>query len=592
MPSKRVLTAFACMLIVTLGAFLRLAGTNWDEEANLHPDERHMVFVIKDALRGLDALKPGEMSMGELWFADQSPLNPRKDRRFYVYGELPHLAVTVATRLFGDDGWPQVMRFGRTVGAVLDSYTILAVFFLGTLLCRSALASLGAAALYAVTPLAIQNANFFTVDIWLTAMTAWSLVAGGLLLHARSPRAATGWALVGGIFAGAALACKLPGLAAAGALILAIAIHYWRRRPDGQSLLGAIAQAMVALLATFIAFRLLSPFHFAGPGLFGIAPSPAALANYAEASRGFLDPGFPPNWQWLTGYGPSDAVADLALWGLGPAISLAVLAGGAALIFKRHPLYDRLSFLLPVALILAYFVYWLLGVPALRYVLATLPALCALTVAGFTHAAGGRFGRVAIALLLAVAGIWSLGIYSLHTTTHSRVAASRWLWNETPKGTIIVNETSWDEGLPVVTMLPGRPTPVWPGQEDHFKYLKLDIEAPDNAEKARNIAQRLGAADFLAISSERFRKPILALSKRFPMTGAYYRLLAEGKLCFEQVKAQPSAYPVLGFKLDDRGAQEPWSVYDHPTVEIYRRLGCYDAGETERLLLQALAKGS
>jgi hypothetical protein len=593
LPSDRVLTAFACMLIITLGAFLRLAGTNWDEGANLHPDERHMVFVLHDTIAGLKALKSGELSPSELWFAaERSPFDPRLTGRLYVYGELPHLVVSLATRITGDDGWPEVMLFGRTLSAVLDSYTILAVFFLVTLLCRSALASLAAAAIYACTPLALQNANFFTVDTWLTAAIAWTLVATTLLVQAPGDRAAAGWAIASGALAGAAMACKLPGAGAFSAIAVAIAVRHWQLRQRGFRLLTALAHFATALLSGFIVFRLASPFHFAGPHVLGLALAPAALDDYVEAGRGFLDPGYPPNWQWLTGYGPMHAVADLAMWGLGPIASLIVLASVLGLVIGRHRSYDRASFLPIVALILAFSVYWLSGIPALRYVLPALPALCAMTVIAFARAADTRIGRAGMGIVLIMAGLWGLGMPALHANTNSRIAASRWLWSETSVGTVIANETAWDEGLPVAVMLPGRKTPVWPDQEGHFQFVQLQIEAPDSPEKARNMAKRLGEADMLVISSERFRKPMLALSERFPMTAAYYRLLARGELCFEPVYSDPSTYPLVRFDLDDRWAQEPWSVYDHPTVEIYRKLPCYDAVETERRLLQALPNGS
>lgn len=595
LPSERVLAALACMLIVTLGAFLRLAGTDWDEGANLHPDERHMDFVVMDTISGLKALQPAELSLSELWFASgRSPFDPRHTGRLYVYGDFPHLVVSLITRMTGRDGWPEVMTLGRTLSAVLDSYTILAVFFLATLLCRSILASLGAAALYAFTPLALQNANFFTVDAWLTAAIAWSLVAATLLMKAENGRAAMGWAVASGALGGLALAAKLPGLAVFGAVGLAIALRHWRLRRQGSRLPTAMAQLALALLSGFILFRLASPFHFAGPGLLGIAPAKGALDDYAEAGRGFLDPGFPPNWQWLGGYGPEDAMADLAAWGLGPVVSLVVLASIVLFVLaKRHPAYDRASFLPVCGLVAAFLAYWLMGgIPALRYALPALPALCVLGAIAFAHAAGSRIGRAGIALVLMLACLWSLGIPALHMSTHSRVAASRWLWAETRSGTVIANESAWDEGLPVVVSLPGRKTPVWPDQEGQFQFVTLQLEAPDDRDKARNLARHLGEADILAISSERFRKPVLALAHRFPMTAAYYRLLAKGELCFEPVYSDPSGYPVLGFEIDDRGAQEPWSVYDHPTVEIYRKLDCYDETRTESLLLQALANGS
>lgn len=128
----------------------------------------------------------------------------------------------------------------------------------------------------------------------------------------------------------------------------------------------------------------------------------------------------------------------------------------------------------------------------------------------------------------------------------------------------------------------------WPEFEDHFRFLTLNLEYDDGRDKAKNIAERLGAADLLAISSERIRKPLIALAERFPMMPVYYSMLSSGELCYDLVFKLRPGYEVLGYSFDDSAAQEPWSVYDHPTVEIYRRLPCYDAARVEKRLLDAL----
>ncbi|MER8956528.1 hypothetical protein NKH98_28215 [Mesorhizobium sp. M0833] len=586
-----MLTAAACLLVVTLGAFLRLVGTNWDEGANLHPDERHMMFVVSDTMTGLAALKPGDMSLAELWFATgESPFDPRQKERLYVYGELPHLAVSGTAWLAGMSGWPEVLRLARTMGAVLDAYTILAVFLLGTLALRSAPAGLGAATLYALSPLAIQHANFFTVDIWLTAATAWCLVAATMLVRARSQRAALGWAAASGALAGIALACKLPGLALFGVVVVAIVVNY-RGRGAHRRLASLAAALALALVFTCVAFRLACPFTFQGPGIFGLALAPNFIKGYAEMSHVVLDPGFPPNWQWIAGYSPARALLDLGIWGLGPVTTVALVASLALLAWRGPPSWPGL---LPLAaLAAAITIYWISGpIPALRYVMPALPALCVIAAAPFPWLAASLTGRALLALMVVAAGLWGLGMVTLHSSTNSRVAASRWLWLNTQPGTVLVNETPWDDGLPVPVRLSGKPELAWAGQGEHFELLTFGLEAPDNEEKAAKIAKLLDQADLVILSSERMRKPITALASRFPMTSAYYEMLGSGELCFERVYRDQRGYPVLGFAFSDRSAQEPWSVYDHPTVEIYRKLGCYERQRTQSRLIQALANGS
>lgn len=75
------------------------------------------------------------------------------------------------------------------------------------------------------------------------------------------------------------------------------------------------------------------------------------------------------------------------------------------------------------------------------------------------------------------------------------------------------------------------------------------------------------------------------------MSTAYYAMLADGSLCFEPIYRSKVGYPVAGFRFDDTDVQEPWSVYDHATVEIYRKQPCFDGKKVETTLLQALPKG-
>lgn len=568
-----------------MGASMRLSGTDWDRGSNLHPDERHLMFVITDTLREWQKLPPGKMSPYEMWFATgQSPLDPRRGGQLYVYGELPHLITAMVSHFTGTDGWPQILRLGRTLGAIVDAYTILAVFLLAMQVFRSDGAALAAAAFYAFCPLALQLANFFAVDIWLTGAVAWGVLAATLAVRAKSQRAALRWLVVAGALTGLAMACKLPGVLMGGVVGAAALVRYWQ---DGHDRSGRwlLHSAIASIAATLLVLRLAAPFTFAGPGLFGLDLTPAVISGYVEMSHLVVSFDFPPNWQWMTGYGPANALFDMAVWGLG-VITMGSIAVGAWAVARRSETWPAI--IPALALCIVFSGYWLTSfAPALRYGAPMLPVLCMV-------AAGSVLALPRGVALLAGGAVfaWSTGMVSLHNTVHSRIAASEWLWQHAPPGTVIANESAWDDGLPSAIRVNERGDLLYPDTDKHFVSLQLAVDTPDTPEKAHIIATRLGQAQVLAMSSERMRKPILALADRFPMTTEYYRMLASGELCFGLIYENKPGYTVLGWRFDDSGVQEPWSVYDHPQIEIYGKLDCYDAAYVEARLLQALNKGS
>lgn len=582
--STHLMTALCCLLIVMLGASMRISGSDWDRGSNLHPDERHMMFVLTDTLTDIKALPPGTLSPMDLWFATGvSPLDPRRDGQLYVYGEFPHLIMTLAAGLTGTDGWPALLRLARTLGAIVDAYTILAVFLLAMPVLRSEAAALAAAAFYAFCPLALQLSNFFAVDVWLTGAAAWATLAATLAVRAPTLRSAWGWMVVAGGIAGLAIACKLPGILVCGVVGGAGLLRFWLDGPR-RSFGWLVRSAIGSIAAALLVLRLAAPFTFQGPGFFGLGITPEVIAGYVEMTHLVLDFGFPPSWQWMTGYNAGNAVLDMLLWGLGAVTAAALLVGVVTLVRLRAAWPALVPLLI---LVVGFGIYWLANpVPALRYAAPVLPSLTVLAGAAVLSVSSG------IALLAVVlAFVWGTGMVSLHDGLHSRIAASEWLWQTQPVGTKIARESPWDDGLPSAIRVNEIGDLLHPGVGGHFESVQLNLEIPDTPGKAHHVATQLASADLLAISSERLRKPILALPDRFPMTVVYYGMLASGELCFERVYENKPGYTVLGYRFDDSGVQEPWTVYDHPQVEIYRKLPCYDAQKVETALLKALPNG-
>ena len=563
-----------CAILVVAALAIRLAGTAWDDFAGLHPDERHMVFVVTDMMSAWRADAIASLSFYDLWFATgQSPLDPRSTGRSYVYGELPVIAVALLAKLTEASGWFDILALGRLVTTLVEASSVAAVFCLAQILYGKRAISLTAAALYAFAPTALQLTNFFAVDAWLMALFAWTAVVVASSLRAHTKRQLLAFQFVIGVCIGAATAIKVTGLALF--LPAGLAIAYQLVTRDWRT---SIVSTVVCIVAAALTFRFLNPFAFVGPGLFDVAPNPLVLNQFKAllASGASLD--FPPNWQWIAGYSIPEYLRDFVLFGCGPVVSiLLVWAMGGARSLKAPDVIVLLAFAVPLLTVsLVSFN------PVLRYAAPVLPIIAVLAMAAVTH-----FSLLPLSALAAVAIWWGSGMILLHSSEHPRVVASKWLW-KLPQGTVLANETQWDEALPVIVRLASDEPYRWPQHSNHFKFVDLDVTQPDTVPKARHIASSLAKSDYVIVSSGRQRDVLPRMRERFPLMTAYYRLLAADELCFRSVWLRDHGYPLPFFRLDDKWAQEPWRVYDHPIVEIYAKRNCFDEERTFQLLSSAL----
>ncbi|WP_116367351.1 glycosyltransferase family 39 protein [Parahaliea mediterranea] len=573
--NNRGQTALALIMVLALAAQLRLMGITWDDYAGLHADERHMFLLAQAMLGALSDPANSGLSLSDWWFSESSPLNPHLGDTFYVYGEAPLLAGVLVGQMLGITDGFAFMALARCLSVAMDTLSVLMVF-IGARFVGGNAAGLFAATLYAAMPSALQLANFYTVDVWMTTACALSTVPLMALASGRTggvgPLAMAALAGVGG---GLALAVKITGavLALPGAVALLLAYR------GGLSIHKTLAAGAVMLTLAMICFRLINPFAFEGPGVWGLWPSRDWLGDFSSLMAMATASDFPPGWQWSAGYGPMSFLRDFALFGSGP------VAVGLLLMLMARPTLCSPAAAIPLTAFAAFF---LIPVTVnngslLRYVAPALAPMAMLLAM-----APPRLGLYASYMALAGALWWGGGVVRLHDGQHPRVVASHWLW-ALPRGTVLTNETIWDEPLPaIIAPAPGEPYR-WPSHDDWFVLQTLGITDPDGPEKAQRMAELLARTDFLILSSERQFAVMPRLPERFPMTAAHYRALFSGEACFSLVLAIDRGYPLPGLPFRDAWSQEPWRIYDHPQVRIFRRDSCYDPLVYAEFLKSALA---
>ncbi len=164
-----------------------------------------------------------------------------------------------------------------------------------------------------------------------------------------------------------------------------------------------------------------------------------------------------------------------------------------------------------------------------------------------------------------------------------------------------VNESSWDDGLPL--RMDG-----FDGYGGIYKgELNFEMYWDDTPEKLTRFETNLDKGDYIFISSNRQWATTVRVPERYPLTAVYYRNLIgcpadkdiiwcynvaqpgqfSGKLGYELVQVFES-FPTLGqFRFNDQFADESFTVYDHTKVLIFKKSAGYNP-KTVRAILEAV----
>ncbi len=527
-------------------------------------------------------------------------------------------------------GFDGVHLVGRFMSGLFDVGCIWLTYLVARRL-YSARVGLLAAALYAFSVLPLQQAHFYTVD---TFGTFFALLT--FYFCVRVAQGGGWWHYVWmGVGLGAALASRINLAPLAGIALLAAAIQVWDeisaqrgRAASGSGedtgWLGLLVQATLFRLALFgiaaiVVFRMAQPYAFGGTSLMTFTLGDKfreSMRQIQALISGAAD--YPPGHQWTSRTPFVFPFVNMVVWGLGLFLGLFGWLGWLVATFQILKAFtikgdktDAKRHLLPVAWVGGMFLWQgLQFVQSMRYLLPTYPLLAVLAAwllwflvakarayQAARAAAGTSFGEgrgvagrisavwrriltvpVAYGLMTVVVittMLWGWGFLAIYRRPLSRITASKWLYENVPQGSVLANE-HWDDPLPF--SLDGH---VAYGGGGYFRSLKssddgvMQMYWEDTPEKREAMYKWLDEADYIVQSSNRLWGSIPRLPMRFPMSSEFYRLLHEGKLGFELVQDVTSFPTIFGIPFNDTGAEEAFSVYDHPEVRIYKKTPAY-----------------
>lgn len=465
----------ALIAVLLLAAALRLPAPDWDGGLAAHPDERFLLGVAQET---------------PLW---GDPCAVATD---FAYGHLPvYLARAVVLAAPAHDP----LFAARLVSGLVGVLLVALAAAWGRALAGDVGALVAALAL-ALAPFPVQLARFYTVDPLGAALASGALLA----VTRRRWRAA-------GALAGLALACKA---SLAWALVACGGVALLSRRPHPAASPGRRwrrvlgRQALPLVLAAVVAFALAAPWALLRP----VACWRGPLIQASMAAGSF---DFPYTRQYAGTTPYLYPLAQTALWGLGPGVTLLGLGALLLALWRRRRRCERVA------------VLWCVGyglvtaglyVKFPRYLLPLYPVMCGLAAEGVRWI--GRRARWAGALVgagvLLPTALLGLAQAALYARPHPWIAASRWIYANVPEGATLVVE-HWDYPLPV--LLAGHPTDV----SDVYGFWRVPVLDPPSPEKRALLAQAAREADVIVLASRRGYGALARRPAHYAATLAWYR---------------------------------------------------------------------
>lgn len=270
----------------------------------------------------------------------------------------------------------------------------------------------------------------------------------------------------------------------------------------------------------------------------------------------------------------------LHVWPYAFGVPLAVLLLGALVWGLVALLRGTAGSLWPVALgaLLVTGAGGLLSVKTISYLSPAAPLLCVLAgamIAGWYRSASelrawGVSLPAGLVVLLSLA--WTVAYLGIYRVPDNRLAAIQWLSDHARPGEVVLLERddAWSPDL-LAALKDGGEYRV-----ERYEPLAVMQDRPDGWDeddvrtKQAYLQSRLSEADWLVLTDTNLSR-MATLKQQFPVINDFYEGLGQKRTPFTQAASFAAGPSLLGFALEDSGAELSFRMADHPTVRLYRR---------------------
>jgi len=524
------------ILIVALGGLLRFYGHNWGDGLFFHPDEDNMARSIS------------QMSLG-------NGLHPD----FFAYGQFPLYVAYFSYQLVHGlklelVPFKDAVYLLRYWSGLFSTLTIPLVYLITKRLINRQYGLL-AASVVALMPGLIQAAHFGTTESLLTFLYMLIIY---LSLRALKFKHILHNAVLLGIAFGLALGIKVSAIY----FVLPVGIaSLFSLRNRKYFIAFWLIFGLLTLLFTVLA----SPHSFLDYPAFLSSmryETSVALGEVKVFYTRQFENSHPFIFQFSKVFPFAVGLVTTALGSL-----------GGLLVFKERKsrtLILFLSFVIALAANGFMFAKWT------RFMAPVFPLFAIFTA----YALYKIQNKLVVILVLFIAALQGLLFFQIYTHPDTRIMASSWINKNIPDSSYILSETANVVDIPTSTA--GRPTRNYKVISFDFYHLDQEEELPEM------LIDHLEKADYIFVPSRRLFANLPQNKNRYPILEKYYNALFSGDLGYELVYTQrPSYCRYLGKICNwiELQAEETFSVFDHPTVRVYRKNNVQSSDEYRKLLL-------
>ncbi|MFH1827358.1 MAG: hypothetical protein ABH812_02945 [bacterium] len=539
-------------LILFLGLSLRLNNINWDSGAHLQPDERFLTMV------GNKIQIP--KTLQNYFDPQKSTLNPANNGfDFFVYGLFPVSMNKTLVNILNKDNYFDFTIYGRGLSAIFDFLVI--IFVYKTLLLiekkyrfNKSIKYWGAF-FYSILVLPIQLSHFFAVDTFLNFFIFSSFYfALKYYLFDNNKNI-----VYSSILFAFALASKITAF-----YMLPLNLYFiLKKKNKTKSLFNLI---IGYFLLSYVVLRFADPYLFQSSNLLNPIPN-TLFSNNLMTLKSYEGPNvwFPPAIQWIDKTPILYSLYNLSFFGAGIFIFLLFLLGAFA-IFR---LKKSTSLIFTLFWIAAVFIYQSTQyVQNIRYFLILYPFIAIFAGVGafyiFKSINKNRYKNIFITFFIFFSLIWPLSFSQIYNKEQTRIQASRWIYKNLKVNSVVLTE-HWDDALPLEVG----------DRIKQYERYELPVFDRDTKLKWQKMNKFLLKGDYLILSSNRGWGSISKAHGKYPIMSGFYEELLADKLNYKKEK-EFTSYPTfyasgLNITFNDSGADESFTVYDHPKVLIFKK---------------------